>query len=47
MQIKKKHTEKTHNCKTLRGQYYALSSGDGRKSTHYSKLVIGSGRMFR
>lgn len=47
MQIKMKNREKTHNCYTLRGQFSVLSSGDGRKRSQYTKLVLGSGRMFR
>ena len=47
MQIKKKKTEKTHNCDTLLGQFSVVSSGDGRKRSQFTKLVLGSGRMFR
>jgi hypothetical protein len=47
MPIKKKKTEKTHNCNTLSGQMGAAFMGDGRKRTQFTKLVLGSGRMFR
>jgi hypothetical protein len=47
MQIKKKNTEKTHNCNTLLGQTGVAFKGDGRKRSPFTKLVLGSGRMFR